>query len=81
MTYYYVCLSIFAILCYLIITDNSIATFTILCSKIFRLWYEKVKWWIMYSPDNPIVRYFMWRRSNKLARELFEELNITKEEK
>jgi hypothetical protein len=29
----------------------------------------------MQSPDNPIVKYMIWRRSMKLAKELRKELN------
>ena len=35
---------------------------------------EKVKWWILHNPANPIVKYLMWRRAYKLAKELQEEL-------
>jgi hypothetical protein len=46
-----------------------------LTQKRIKLEYEKFKWRIMQSPDNPIVKYMIWRRSMKLAEELRKELN------
>jgi hypothetical protein len=43
-------------------------------TQLARVQYEKVKWWVQNSPANPIVRYFIWRRSMRLAKELMEEL-------
>jgi hypothetical protein len=43
-------------------------------TQLARVQYEKVKWWVQNSPANPIVRYFIWRRSMKMAKELMEEL-------
>lgn len=76
MNSYYTYLLIFFILSYLIITDKSIATFVVLLSKISRLWYEKIKWWIIYNPSNPVVKYLMWRKSMKLAEELMNQYNL-----
>jgi hypothetical protein len=76
MNTYYTSLFIFSILLYFILTDNSFATFIVLLSKIFRVWYEKIKWWIIYNPSNPVVKYLMWKRSMKLAEELMEQYNL-----
>jgi hypothetical protein len=43
-------------------------------TQLARVQYEKVKWWVAHNPANPIIRYFMWRRSMKIAKELMEEL-------
>jgi hypothetical protein len=51
-----------------------LATFLVLTQKRIELEYEKLKWRIMQSPDNPIVKYMIWRRSIKLAKELRKEL-------
>jgi hypothetical protein len=42
-------------------------------TQLLRVEYEKMKWWILYNPKNPIVKYLMWRRSMKLAKELMNE--------
>ncbi len=73
MTYYYVWFAFFAILAFFIATDNSIATFVVLLSKIARVQYEKAKWWVLYNPGNPVVKYMMWRRAMKMAKELQNE--------
>jgi hypothetical protein len=71
---YYIWFVIFFCIGYLIITDNSVAKLFILLTKLVEVEYQKVKWWVMHNPANPIVRYFMWRRSYKLAKELQREL-------
>jgi hypothetical protein len=42
-------------------------------TQLAKVQYEKTKWWILYNPANPIVKYFMLRSSMKLAKELIEE--------
>jgi hypothetical protein len=71
---YYIWFVIFFCIGYLIITDNSVAKLFILLTKLVEVEYQKVKWWVMHNPANPIVRYFMWRRAYKLAKELQREL-------
>lgn len=70
---YYLWLIIFAIFVYLVVTDLSIAQLVLICSQWWRLQYEKVKWWLIYNPQNPIVKYLMWRKSLKMAEELMKE--------
>jgi hypothetical protein len=70
----YFWLGIFLIIGYFVVTDNSLATFLVLTQKRIELEYEKLKWRIMQSPDNPIVKYMIWRRSIRLAKELKKEL-------
>jgi hypothetical protein len=71
----YFWLGLFLIVGYFVVTDNSLATFLVLTQKRIEIEYEKLKWRIMQSPDNPIVKYMIWRRSMKLAKELRKELN------
>lgn len=71
---YYVWFSLFAILAYLIATDASVAKYVILIWKQGRINLEKLKWWLQHSPDNPIVKIQIKRNADKLARELFDEL-------
>jgi Fe-S oxidoreductase len=67
-------LIIFFCIAYLILTDQSIAKAFYMLTQLARVQYEKVKWWVAHNPANPIIRYFMWRRSMKIAKELMEEL-------
>lgn len=73
MTFQYVCFIIFAILAYLIITDQSVARAFILVLGILRFQYEKYRWIALYHPKTPWAQYIMWRRSMKLAKELEKE--------
>ena len=70
---YYISFLIFAVLAYLIATDSSIATFVDYVFKLIKPDYEKKKWWLLNNPRNPVVKYLMWRRSMKLAKELMDE--------
>ena len=70
----YIYLTIFFCIAYLIVTDQSIAKAFYMLTQLARVQYEKVKWWVANSPANPIVRYFIWRRSMKIAKELMDEL-------
>lgn len=74
MTAFYFWFFPFAILFYLVITDETIAMAINLLMKLFVFHYEKTKWWILHNPSNPIVKYLMWRRSLNLAIKLQREL-------
>jgi hypothetical protein len=71
----YFWLGVFLIIGYFVVTDKSLATFLVLTQQRIKLEYEKLKWRIIQSPDNPIVKYIIWKRSIKLAEELRKELN------
>jgi hypothetical protein len=71
---YYISFLIFAVVAYLIVTDNSVAAAFYFVMKLIKVEYEKRKWMILNDPRNPIVKYLIWRRSYKLAKELQREL-------
>lgn len=70
----YIYLVIFFCIAYLIVTDQSVARAFYMLTQLARLQYEKIKWWILYNPANPIIKYMMWRRAYKLAEELQRDL-------
>lgn len=70
----YIYFVIFFCIGYLIVTDQSVARGFYMLTQLARVEYEKLKWWILYNPRNPIVKYLIWKRSNKLAKELMSEL-------
>lgn len=74
MNYYYIWFTIFVIVLYLILTDQSIAKFITLITKQNELDFAKFMWWVKNNPKNPIVKYLMWRRSIKMAEELMKEI-------
>jgi hypothetical protein len=70
----YIYFVIFFCIGYLIVTDQSVSQAFYMLTLLVRFQYEKTKWWILYNPRNPIVKYLMWRRSMKLAKELMDML-------
>ena len=70
----YIYLIIFFCIAYLVVTDQSVARAFYMLTQLARVQYEKTKWWIAHNPANPIIKYLIWRRSMKIAKELMEEL-------
>jgi hypothetical protein len=70
----YIYLTIFFCIGYLIITDQSIARAFHMFTQLVRVQYEKTKWWALHNPANPIIKYLIWRRSMRLAKDLQREL-------
>lgn len=70
----YIYFIIFFCIAYLIVTDQSVARAFYMLTQLARVEYEKTKWWILHNPANPIVKYFMWKKAIKLAKELQKEL-------
>jgi len=70
---FYIWFVIFACIGYLIVTDVSVARLFVLLTGLARVQYEKIKWWILYNPANPIVKWLMWRNALRLAKELEKE--------
>ena len=73
MTSYYFWFGIFMFVGYLILTDESVAYAFTLVSKLIKFQYEKQKWWLLNNPQMPWVKYLMWRRSLRIAKELEKE--------
>jgi hypothetical protein len=73
MSIYTIWIVIFALSAYFIVTDNSISKAFYMLSELVKIQYEKAKWWIIHNPANPIVKYFIWKRSYKIAEELQKE--------
>ena len=69
----YIYFIIFFCIAYLILTDSSVAKGFYMLTQLAKVEYEKVKWWILHNPANPIVKYLIWRKSIKMAEELMKE--------
>lgn len=69
----YLFLSVFAIFAYLIISDKHVATLFVLISKFLRIYFERMKWMILYNPGNPIQKYLIWRNAMRIAKQLQKE--------
>jgi len=70
---YYAWFIVFAVVAYFIVTDDSVAAAFYYLTRLIKVYYEKQKWWILHNPRNPVVKYLMWRRALKLAKELEKE--------
>ena len=73
MSFTYIYFVIFFCIAYLIVTDQSVARAFYMLTQLAKVEYEKTKWWILHNPANPIVKYFIWRKSVKLAEELMKD--------
>lgn len=73
MTSYYFWFGIFVFVGYLIVTDNSVAYAFALVLKLIKFQYEKQKWWLLNNPRNLVVKWLMWRRALRIAKELEKE--------
>ena len=73
MTSYYFWFGIFIFVGYLIVTDNSVAYAFALVLKLIKFQYEKQKWWLLNNPMNLVVKWLMWRRALRIAKELEKE--------
>lgn len=80
MEYYYFWFFIFALLAYFIVTDESVAKAFYYVTKIVQNRFQRTKWWLIHNPKTPWAKYFMWKRSMKLAKELAKEFDKRKEE-
>ena len=70
---YYTRFIVFAVVAYFIATDESVAAAFYYLTRLAKSNYEKQKWWLLNNPRNPVVKYLMWRRALKLAKELERE--------
>ena len=76
MNYQLFLLFVFAVAAYFIVTDESVAAAFYYVYRLAKAYIQRQWWWITHNPRNPVVKYLMWRRSMKLAKELqkyFEE--------
>jgi hypothetical protein len=70
---YYAWFVVFAVVAYFIVTDDSVAAAFYYLTRLAKSNFERWKWWMMNNPRNPVVKYLIWRRALKLAKELEKE--------
>ena len=76
--YYYLLFSIFSIIIALMVIDQSFERLVCLISKLIEVKFLRAKWFLFNDPKNPIVRWFIWRRSLKMSKELRQEIEENK---
>ena len=65
--------ALFAVVMYFIATDESIAAAFYYVTRLAKAYTQRQWWWLLHNPRNPVVKYMMWRRSERLAQELMDE--------
>ena len=76
---YIVLFGLFAVVTYFVVTDESVATAFYYVIKLVSTNIRLRWWWLTNNPANPVVKYLMYRRSIRLARELMGKINNNKE--
>ena len=61
---------IFAVVAYFIITDENVAAAFVYVFKLVNTNIKRQWWWLTNNPRNPVVKYMMYRKNLKLAKEL-----------
>lgn len=70
MTPQYLLILVFGVCLYIIVTDANVAraynyVLELANTNIRRWW-----WWMTHNPANPVVKYMLYRKNLKLAKEL-----------
>ena len=79
MTTQYLWLLIFGVCLYVISTDENVAKAFFYVFELVKTNIRKKWWWITHDPGNPVVKYMIYRRSLRIAKELMVEINKDKE--
>ena len=74
-----VLLGLFAVVAYVIVTDERAAAAFVYVSKLANTQIKRHWWWLTNNPKNPVVKYLIYRRSLRIAKELMVEINKDKE--
>ena len=72
-------LGMFAVVAYVIVTDERAAAAFLYVSKLVSYNIRRHWWWLTNNPNNPVVKYLIYRRSLRIAKELMAEINNEKE--
>ena len=72
-------LGMFAVVAYVIVTDERAAAAFLYTIKLANTEIKRHWWWLTNNPRNPVVKYLIYRRSLRLAKELMAEINKDKE--
>jgi len=78
-SFHMILLGIFAVVAYFILTDEGVAAAFFYVTRLAKTNIERYWWWFTHNPRNPVVKYIIYRRSLKLAKELMAEINKDKE--
>jgi hypothetical protein len=75
MTAQYVLFLVFGTILYFVLTDPNVARAFDYVLKLVNTNIRRELWWLKNNPANPVVKYIMYRKNLKLAKELREKIN------
>ena len=78
-SFHIVLFGFFAVAMYFIVTDESVAAAFYYVIKLVSTNIKRYWWWLTNNPRNPVVKYLIYRRSMRIAKELMEKINKHKE--
>ena len=70
---------LFAVVAFVIVTDENVAAAFVYVFKLANTEIKRHWWWLTNNPRNPVVKYMIYRRSLRIAKELVAEINKDKE--
>ena len=70
---------LFAVVAFFIVTDENVAAAFVYVFKLANTEIKRHWWWLTNNPRNPVVKYMIYRRSLRIAKELMVEINKDKE--
>jgi hypothetical protein len=79
MTYYYLIFAVFAIIAYMMVVDRNVVTFIDLMFRYAGVQLKRAWWIIRFHPINPIPRWTLKWRVERMTRQLEKRLNIERD--
>lgn len=73
MEYYSFLFLIFVLSAWFIINDESVRKAFVYITDLISIKFRMRVWWLLNNPRNPVVKYMMKRRSEKMAEELLKQ--------
>lgn len=74
--YYYVIFAVFAIIAYMMIVDRNVVMFIDLALRYTGVQLKRAWWIVRFHPINPIPRWTLGWRIERMTRQLEKELKI-----
>ena len=75
MTAQYVLFLVFGTILYFVLTDPNVAKAFDYVLQLVKAQISHKIWWLKHDPANPVVKYIMYRKNLKLAKELQAKIN------
>jgi hypothetical protein len=74
--YYYLVFAFFSVVAYMMVVDRNVVAFIDLAFQYAGVQLKRVWWIVRFHPINPIPRWTLQRRIEKMTRQLEKDLKI-----